>query len=70
MECPLVVQCWADLQSVHGFCCYDNIVPNAKCQRVLVLAVDIVCEGYNVKDDFTCIVIISSHNRVDCAIAE
>jgi len=43
---------WADLQSVHGFRCYnnialrgfaigarDNIVPNAECQRVLVLAV-------------------------------
>jgi len=42
---------WADLQLVHGFCCYDNMVqsvprfhcydniaPNAKCQRVLVLA--------------------------------
>jgi len=23
--CPLVVHCWADLQSVHGFRCYDNI---------------------------------------------
>jgi len=23
--CPLVVQCWVDLQSVHGFRCYDNI---------------------------------------------
>jgi len=23
---------------VHGFRCHDNIVPNAKCQRVLVLA--------------------------------
>ena len=32
------MQCWADLQSVHGFRCYDNIAPNAKCQRVLVLA--------------------------------
>jgi len=21
---PLVVHCWADLQSVHGLCCYDN----------------------------------------------
>ena len=36
--CPLVVYYWADLQSVHGFCCYDNITPNAKRQRVLVLA--------------------------------
>jgi len=24
-ECPLVVHCLADLQSVHGFRCYDNI---------------------------------------------
>ena len=31
--------CWANLQSVHGFRCYDNIAPNAKCQRVLVLAI-------------------------------
>ena len=22
--CPLVVQCWADLQSVHGLLCYGN----------------------------------------------
>jgi len=62
--CPLVVQCWADLQSVDGFRCYDNtnvckllslfiviytcilpmrIAPNAKCQRVLVLALWLVC---------------------------
>ena len=33
---------WADLQSVHGFRCYDNIVPNVKCQRVLVLALCLV----------------------------
>jgi len=34
---------WADLQSVHGFCCYDNIARiNAKCQRVLVLALCLV----------------------------
>ena len=33
---------WADLQSVHGFRCCDNIAPNAKCQRVLVLAVFLV----------------------------
>jgi len=39
--CPI----WADLQSVHRFRCYDNIAPNSKCQRVLVLApclVDVV----------------------------
>jgi len=36
--CTLVVHYWADLQSVHGFCCYDNIARNVKCQPVLVLA--------------------------------
>jgi len=36
------VHYWADLQSVHGFRCYDNMAPNAKCQRVLVLALCLV----------------------------
>jgi len=36
--CPLVVHYWPNLQSVHGFHCYDNIAPNAKYQRVLVVA--------------------------------
>ena len=40
--CPLVVHFWADLQSVLGFCSYDNIAPNAKCQPVLVLALCLV----------------------------
>jgi len=39
---PLVVHYWADLQSLHGFRCYDNISPNTKCQRVLVLALWLV----------------------------
>jgi len=39
---PSIVHYWVDLQSVHGFRCYDNIVPNAECQRVLVLAVCLV----------------------------
>jgi len=34
-ECPLVV--YSDLQSVDGFRCYDNIAPNAKCQRVFFI---------------------------------
>jgi len=38
MGCPVVVHYRADLQSVHRFCCYNNIGQNAKCQRVLVLA--------------------------------
>jgi len=37
-RCSLVMHYWADLQSVHGFRCYDNIAPNAECQRVCVLA--------------------------------
>jgi len=40
---PLIVHHWVDLQSVHGFCCYDNIAPNAKCQRVLVLVLCLFC---------------------------
>ena len=43
--CPVVVYVCADLQSVHGFCCYDNTAPNAKCQRVLVLALCLVPFG-------------------------
>jgi len=35
--CPLAVHDWAYLQSVHGFVA-DNIAPNTKCQRLLVLA--------------------------------
>jgi len=30
------------LEPVHGFRCYDSIVLNAKCQRVLVLALCLV----------------------------
>ena len=40
--CHLVVHYWADLQSVQRFHCYDNIAQNAKCQRVLVLALCLV----------------------------
>jgi len=36
------VHYWADVQSVHEFSCHDNIAPNAKCQRVLVLALCLV----------------------------
>jgi len=42
-RCPLFMHYWADLQLVHGFHCYDNIMPNAKCQRLLVHALCIVC---------------------------
>jgi len=41
-ECPLVVHYSADMQSAHGFIDYDNIALNAKCQRVLVLALCLV----------------------------
>jgi len=39
---PLVVHYCAGLQSMHGFCCYNNIAPNAKCHRLLVLALCLV----------------------------
>jgi len=41
-EYPLVMHCLADLQFVYEFCCCDNIEPNTKCQRVLVLALCLV----------------------------
>jgi len=37
-----LVHYWMDLQSVHGLRCYYSIVRNAKCQRVLVLALCLV----------------------------
>jgi len=40
--CPLVVHYWADLQLVHRFCCYNEIAPNVKCHRMLVLTVCLV----------------------------
>jgi len=42
MACPLVAHYCADLRSLHGFRCSDNIALNAKCQRVLVLALCLV----------------------------
>jgi len=39
--CPLVVHYWADLQSVHGFRCYDNIAPNVKYQYSLYASFEI-----------------------------
>ena len=47
--CPLVVHYWADLQSVHRFRCCDNTAPNAKCQRVLVLALCLVYQYFTDK---------------------
>ena len=44
--CHLVVHYWVDLQSVHGFRCYDNTAPNAKCQRVPVLVLCLVKVSY------------------------
>ena len=39
---PSVVHYCAGLQLGHGFRCYGNIAPNAKCQRVLILALCLV----------------------------
>jgi len=59
-ECRLVVHYWVDLQSVHGFHCYDSIAPNAKYQRVLVCLVylwqstaEIASDGIGIVEDLT-----------------
>jgi len=36
-ECLLVVHYWADLPSVHGFHCYDNIARSANVSKCLYL---------------------------------
>ena len=41
--CPLVVHCWADLQSVHGLRCYGNITQTRNVSEyMLVLALCLV----------------------------
>jgi len=44
---PLVVHYWANFQSVHGFRCYNNVAPNAKCHRVLVLALSLALSFFH-----------------------
>ena len=34
-ECSIVVHCWTDLQSVHGFCCYNNIARTRNVSEVM-----------------------------------
>jgi len=41
------VHYWADLQLVHGFRCYDNIVSNAEFHRVLGTRSMPACYCYN-----------------------
>jgi len=45
----IVVHNWVDL---HGFRCCDNIAPNAKCQRVLVLTLRLVTLDMNTIMDY------------------
>jgi len=41
-KCPIVVHYWADLQSVHGFRCYDNIARTRNVSECSVLALCLV----------------------------
>jgi len=38
----IVVHYWADLQSVHGFRCYDNIAPNEMSASACIFALCLV----------------------------
>jgi len=49
------VHYWADLQLVHGFRCYDNTAPNAKCQPALVLVLCLVVFITSAKEDRRCL---------------
>ena len=49
--CPLIVHYWADLQSVHGLRCYDNIVRTrnvSECLYSLLCLVNILKELFTV----------------------
>ena len=46
-ECPLVVNCWADLQSVHGFCCYYN---TDVCKLIVLYTASAQCRTRNVSE--------------------
>jgi len=46
--CPLVVRYWADLQSVHGFHCYDNI---HVCKLIALLSAKMY--AYNVEREMS-----------------
>jgi len=64
--CPLVVHYSEDLQSVHGFCCHDNIAPNAKCQQVLVLTLCLI-NFYHVSIiDFTHMRLAAKYTLLEC----
>jgi len=60
-HCAVVVHCSADLQSVHGFCCCDNTLPNVKCQRVLELALCLVT-GYRLSTAFSVLTLLVRKN--------
>ena len=61
--CPLVVHYWTDLQSVHGFRCYNNIAPNAKCWRVLVLALCLVSVSDQVLVNGVLMMLMCTHTQ-------
>jgi len=47
-ECPLVVQYWADFQSVHGLRCYGNITRTRNVSKyMLVLVLRLVYLDFN-----------------------
>ena len=45
---------------MHGFRCYDNIAPNAKCQRVLVLGVCLGCDCFAVSTSLASLAVSSN----------
>ena len=57
-QCPLVVHYWADLQSVHGFRCYDNTARTRNVSEclyslvLLILATGLISKSMNVYTTF------------------
>jgi len=56
---PLVVHCWADLQSVHGLRCYDDITRTRNVSEyMIVLALCLVVLATGVIFEFVLLIIL------------
>ena len=71
--CRLVVQCWADLQSVPGFRCYDNIYVRIQCYRPTVqckrVSIDVNAICTTVSQVYTVVTFNKNVHRTRNAIA-
>jgi len=62
---PLVVHCWADLQSVHGLRCYGNITRTRNVSEyMLVMLVLALCLVYYVVINLNINVVVCNNHEI------